>query len=708
MTVVASAAKYVYTGDGTSVAFPFPALFLANNDLLVGVDGVLQLSGYTVSGAGNPSGGTVTFSTAPANGVTVVLLRKPAFQQLVDFVNGQTVLEGTIETALDRLTMMAQYLLDASTRTLRVGDLDTATSAEDLLLPNAATRANTLLGFDAAGLPVPSSGAGVTPGSVGTTELADLAVTAAKLAAGAAAANLGFTPAADEFERPGVASPATLTLIGKMSQIADIRDWDAVDLTGSNDEASTVQAAVNETSGLTNPVPVVFPGCKIALGSTITLKNGTAFEGAMKAGGSYDTKPTWFHITHTGVGFTNENNTGAQRFSRIATYRTQPTPGGGAFTPNANDFDFDWVGAQDIIMEDVHLHNPTKGIHIRGRQTGAVNSGRITLRGITGQPLQEGVRATHCLDAVFWDEVHFWPFWSQNSNVITYTRGNGTAFNLGRMDNPKFGRLFCFGYQRGMIIIQQSAVGSLPTGTVSLMYAACLGMDNCGVGFLVNTGANGATGTINSLYAASDPAAPSVSAENLVWCLANNTRFKIDDLYGQYSSSTLLGINGTGNVWTIDNARSTNITGTNEYSVDSGNTLRLLSSPLTSAGTVYSGAGVIETPDMRSWTPTVTAQIGSFTTLGAVSARYRRSGRIVRFDVDIAITTNGTAAGDVRFTLPFASTNGRGYGRETNVTGLGLAVTIDGGVGIITISHTNAYPGGNGTRLRVQGEYEAT
>ncbi len=151
MTVAASTAKYVYTGDGTSVAFPFPALFLANNDLLVGVDGVLQLSGYTVSGAGNPSGGTVTFSTAPANGVTVVLLRKPAFQQLVDFVNGQTVLEGTIETALDRLTMMAQYLLDAISRSVRVGDLDTATSAEDLELPAANVRANQFLAFDADG-----------------------------------------------------------------------------------------------------------------------------------------------------------------------------------------------------------------------------------------------------------------------------------------------------------------------------------------------------------------------------------------------------------------------------------------------------------------------------------------------------------------------------------------------------------------------------
>lgn len=511
-----------------------------------------------------------------------------------------------------------------------------------------------------------------------------------------------------QFERPGIASPAILSLIEKMSQVADIRDWDGVDLTGANDEASIVQAAVTETSGLTNPVPVRFPGCKIALGTPITTYNGTILEGTMKPGGSYDTKPTWFHITHTGVGFTNFDNTGAQRFSKFGTYRTQPVPGGGAYTPNANDFDFDWVGAQDITMEDVHLHNPTKAVQIRGRQTGAVNSGRITLKRITGQPLQEGIRATHCLDKVFWDEIDFWTYWSSNANVITYTRGNGSSFILGRMDNPKFGRLFSWGYQRGMIINNQAAVGSLPTGTVSLLYAGCLGFDNCGVGLLVNSGANGATGTINGLYAASDPAAPSVSAESLFWCLADSTRFKIDDMFGQYSSSALLALNGTGNIWTIDNARSLAITGASDFSISSGNTLRLLSSPQISAAAAYAGTGAIETPDWRSWTPTVTAQTGLITTLGAVSAKYQRVGKIVRFKADIAITTNGTGGGDVRFTLPLTPVDGRGYGRETNTSGLGLAVTCSSGpdIGIITVSHTNGYPGASGCRMRVQGEFE--
>ena len=151
MTVSASTAKYVYTGDGVSVAFPFPSLVLASGDVLVGLNGVQQTTGYAVSGVNSPDGATVTFTAPPAAGVIVLLLRKPTFQQLVDFVTGQTVLEGTIETALDRLTMMAQYLLDANSRTLRVPDLDTSTSTEDLQVPPAAVRASKAIGFDAAG-----------------------------------------------------------------------------------------------------------------------------------------------------------------------------------------------------------------------------------------------------------------------------------------------------------------------------------------------------------------------------------------------------------------------------------------------------------------------------------------------------------------------------------------------------------------------------
>lgn len=565
-----------------------------------------------------------------------------------------------------------------------------------------ASQVRTLLGLATVAT---SGSAADLSGTLNVARIADGSLTAAKL---------NFTAAVDEFERPSIASPATLTLVGKMSQVADIRDWDAVDLTGANDEASIVQAAINETSGLTNPVAIRFPGCQIALGSTITTKNGTIFEGTLKGGGSYDTKPTYFHITHTGVGFTNENNTGAQRFTRINTYRTQPTPGGGSFSPNANDFDFDWVGAQDIVMEDINLLNPTKGIQIRGRTTGAVASGRISLARITGQPLTEGIRATHCTDVIRADDVHFWPLWSANTNVITYTRNNGAAFILGRVDNPEFGRLFSWGYQRGMIINNQGADGSLPTGTVSLLSCLVLGNDNCGVGLLVNSGADGATLKFGSLYAASDPALPAVSTETLFWCLGDNSRVKVDDMFGQYTNGSLVALDGTGNKWTVTNSRSKFIDndagGSPEFSVGSGNTLRLLSSPETSAGTVYSGSGVIESPDWRSFTPTVTSGSGSITTIGANSAKYTRIGKMVKAAGLFTITTNGTGATDLRISnMPFtAAVTSTGCGRRDD-NGAGLQTVISSSSTLLRIGrYDNAYVGADGATILWEIEYECS
>lgn len=147
MPVEAQTAEYSYVGDGVTVAFPFPARFLSNGDILVGVNGVEQTGGVTISGAGG-SGGTVTFAVAPALGAVVALIRRPPTSQLVDFVNGQTVFENVLDNGLDKLTMICQYLMRGLNRTLRLSEFDTSTVAA---LPGAATRANGLLGFDAAG-----------------------------------------------------------------------------------------------------------------------------------------------------------------------------------------------------------------------------------------------------------------------------------------------------------------------------------------------------------------------------------------------------------------------------------------------------------------------------------------------------------------------------------------------------------------------------
>lgn len=108
---------FSYAGNGATTAFSYPVKFLANTDLVVvlqsasGVQTVKTISThYTVTGAGGPSGGTVTMLTAPATGETLRLYRATARQQIVDLENSSRNDAGAVELQLDRTIMTIQDL----------------------------------------------------------------------------------------------------------------------------------------------------------------------------------------------------------------------------------------------------------------------------------------------------------------------------------------------------------------------------------------------------------------------------------------------------------------------------------------------------------------------------------------------------------------------------------------------------------------------
>jgi len=122
MTVASSTSTVSYAGDGATVAFSVPYYFLADGDLVVyvvvdstSVPTIKTLTThYTVTGAGNLAGGTVTMLTAPASGETIHIDRWVTPTQGVDYVENDDFPAETHEQALDRLTMLAQQ---AFTRT---------------------------------------------------------------------------------------------------------------------------------------------------------------------------------------------------------------------------------------------------------------------------------------------------------------------------------------------------------------------------------------------------------------------------------------------------------------------------------------------------------------------------------------------------------------------------------------------------------------
>lgn len=113
-------------------------------------------------------------------------------------------------------------------------------------------------------------------------------------------------------------------------------------------------------------------------------------------------------------------------------------------------------------------------------------------------------------------------------------------------------------------------------------------------------------------------------------------------------------------------------------------------------------------PTITTFAPVVTTTAGVITTLGAVSMSYRRNDGWLAWNLSIAITTNGTGAGAVRFTLPKnAAAAWAACGREVGVSGSQLSVT--GAVATADIgTYNNAYPGANGAVLLCSGQYPMT
>ena len=207
MTVAAQSNRYSYSGNGVTTAFAYSSLFLADADLVVvlassaGVETVQTITThYTVSGAGSPSGGTVTMLTAPASGETLVIYGDPAITQTLDLVENDQFPSASVESAFDRLTLVARRLYDMFSRTLRLSE--GVVGVDTQITGTAASRANKYLAFNSSGnLTLAST---VDPSSLTVSTFMETVLD--DLDAASARATLGFTAGAD------IASATTVDL----------------------------------------------------------------------------------------------------------------------------------------------------------------------------------------------------------------------------------------------------------------------------------------------------------------------------------------------------------------------------------------------------------------------------------------------------------------------------------------------------------------
>ena len=154
MTISSTTVKNSYSGDGSTTAFNYTFKIFADSDLQViirsaaGTETVKTITThYTVSGAGDANGGSVTFTSGniPTATETVLLRRAVPQTQAIDYIANDPFPAETHEEGLDRATMTTQQVQEELDRSIKLSRTNTMTSTEFTV--GATERANKILAF---------------------------------------------------------------------------------------------------------------------------------------------------------------------------------------------------------------------------------------------------------------------------------------------------------------------------------------------------------------------------------------------------------------------------------------------------------------------------------------------------------------------------------------------------------------------------------
>ena len=158
MTVSSTTVKNSYSGNSSTTVFAYTFKIFADTDLEViirsstGTETTKTLTThYTVSGAGDASGGNVTFTSGntPATGETVVIRRGVPQTQAIDYIANDPFPAESHEEGLDRATMTTQQVQEELDRSIKLSRTNTMTSTEFTV--GATDRANKVLAFSSSG-----------------------------------------------------------------------------------------------------------------------------------------------------------------------------------------------------------------------------------------------------------------------------------------------------------------------------------------------------------------------------------------------------------------------------------------------------------------------------------------------------------------------------------------------------------------------------
>jgi hypothetical protein len=265
-----------YTGNGSLKQFVLPFPFLSQEHLKAYVSGVLKT--LNVDFTVNEGTSTLTFTTAPASGASVVLQRvTPATEagRLVAFQDGAGFNEAELELAAKQTLYIQQEANDAIALSIRAPYTEGALNP----LPSASSRAGKFLEFDGSGQPIADRS---IPDILSQVDAISEAVTEAEGSAAAAATS-------------AAAAQASASAAATSATAADTRATDALAYKDSAQDWAFV-AAGHAGSALTS--------ANTATAAAVTAADDAAASFLATIGASLRPEVEAMLIAGTGVSFT--------------------------------------------------------------------------------------------------------------------------------------------------------------------------------------------------------------------------------------------------------------------------------------------------------------------------------------------------------------------------------------------------------------------
>ena len=227
---------------------------------------------------------------------------------------------------------------------------------------------------------------------------------------------------------------------------------------GTNDDTAAIQAALN-AAGANGGGVVFLPRGNYLISSHLVVPAQTSLVGIWRAVTAYSQYlgTTLLAVegagasTNSGVPFITlqgDNSTleGVTIYYPNQVTNNPPTP-------------YPWTirggGGNNITIQNVLLVNPYLGIDLA-----TYGCPRHFVRCVYGQPLLVGIAVDQCYDIGRIMDIHFWPFWSQNTNIEAFQSANAVTFDFMRTDWEVVQDVFSWGYSIGARF-RASASGSM-------------------------------------------------------------------------------------------------------------------------------------------------------------------------------------------------------------------------------------------------------